>query len=79
MGLDFTGAKLSVVSVRGAGDCIYVEVRNTGDLPAVIGRVTVKLQGRPGYLSWFVPPDWVPVMPDRTALVATNDLVPLVA
>ncbi|MBI4296991.1 MAG: PQQ-like beta-propeller repeat protein [Chloroflexi bacterium] len=78
MSLDFTGAKLSVVSVRGAGSNVYVEVRNTGDLPAVINTVNVKFQGSPDYLSWpfsddlssFAVYNGGRVMPGRTALAS---------
>jgi hypothetical protein len=78
MSLDFTGAKIAVVSIRGVGDYVYLEVTNTGDLPSVIGDVTVKIAGRSSYQSQFSTwGTWgTEVFPGLTAIVSAHYLDP---
>jgi hypothetical protein len=78
MSLDFTGAELSLLSVRGVGDYVYLEVKNTGDLPTVIRDVNVIVTDRDEYHSNLST--WgmygIGVIPGSTTIVSAHYLDP---
>jgi outer membrane protein assembly factor BamB len=77
MTLEFTGAKLSVVSVRGAGGYVYLEIENTGDLPTTIDKVRVDMTGRNEYQSWFsTGAPGVTIFPNSTTFFYAHDVDP---
>jgi hypothetical protein len=67
---DFAGAKISVVNVQGVGDYVYLEVKNTGDLPTSVKKVNVTIKGRNEYNSQFST--WgtygITLMPGQTTI-----------